>query len=80
MSFVTVDCEQVLTKLESFCDREVSRWDRWRIQRHLAECDECLDRKEFRVTLQRVIREKCGRAELPPALIERIRRSLGETS
>jgi len=76
MGVLRLSCTEVLERLEAYCDREASGWDRVRIERHLTECTGCLDRKDFRVTLTRIVREKCGRAQLPPALAERIRRAI----
>ncbi|HVM11165.1 MAG TPA: mycothiol system anti-sigma-R factor [Actinomycetota bacterium] len=71
-----MSCAEVLAKLETYCDGELSRWDRRRLERHLAACPPCVDRREFRTTLQQVVRDKCARSETPPDLLERIRRSL----
>lgn len=72
MGLLSMRCAHVLERLERYCDREASAWERIRIERHLAGCTECLSHKEFRVSLTRIVRQKCGRAELPPALAERI--------
>jgi anti-sigma factor (TIGR02949 family) len=72
VGLLSMRCAHVLERLERYCDQEAGSWERVRIQRHLAVCEECLSHKEFRVALTRIVREKCGRADLPPAVAERI--------
>ena len=74
-----IDCGEVLSLIERYVDDEVPREAREPIEQHLVECPECLERKEFRVRLQAIVRTKCGRAELPPGLEQKIRSALGRT-
>jgi mycothiol system anti-sigma-R factor len=76
MGVFRLSCAEVLERLEAYCDKETSGWDRVRIERHLTVCGDCLGRKEFRLALSRIVRDTCGKAQLPPALAERIRRDL----
>ncbi len=73
------ECEQVLRELEVFRDRELSEEECRRIERHLADCANCSDREEFLRSLRDVIRRKCGTAELPAGLAERVRRMIAST-
>jgi anti-sigma factor (TIGR02949 family) len=73
------DCGEVLNLLERYLDHEVPQEARIPIERHLAECEDCLDRKEFRTRLQAIVRSKCGREELPAGLESRIRSALGRS-
>ena len=72
-----MSCAEVLAKLETYCDGELTTRERRRMERHLTGCVPCLDRRGFRITLQRIVREKCGRAEVPDHLVQKIRRALG---
>ena len=74
-----IDCGEVLSLLERYVDDEVSPEAREPIEQHLVGCRECLERKEFRVRLQAIVRTKSGRAELPPGLEEKIRSALART-
>jgi anti-sigma factor (TIGR02949 family) len=71
-----IDCGEVLNLLERYLDHEVPQEARDPIERHLDECRDCLDRKEFRTRLQDIVRSKCRRDELPPGLEARIRSAL----
>jgi anti-sigma factor (TIGR02949 family) len=71
------NCGEVLNLLERYMDDEVPREARAPIERHLDECHDCLERKEFRSRLQDIVRRKCGRQELPPGLEAKIRQALG---
>ena len=72
------DCERVLRLLEAFCDQEVSSHDAALVERHLAACSPCLDRREFRIRLKAIVRARCGGApELPASVAERVRATLG---
>jgi anti-sigma factor (TIGR02949 family) len=74
-----IDCGEVLSLLERYVDDEVPLEAREPIEQHLVECPECLERKEFRVRLQEIVRTKCRRAELPPGLEDKIRSALART-
>ncbi len=69
-----IDCEQVLGMLEAFCDEEVSEARAQVIVEHLGGCPGCLDRRDFRLRLRAIIREKCGTVgECPEDLVRRVR-------
>jgi anti-sigma factor (TIGR02949 family) len=71
-----IDCSEVLNLIEQYLDHEVPQEARAPIEQHLDECQDCLDRKEFRSRLQAIVRTKCRRQELPPELEARIRSAL----
>jgi anti-sigma factor (TIGR02949 family) len=71
-----IDCGEVLSLLERYIDHEVPPEAREPIEQHLVGCRDCLERKEFRVRLQEIVRSKCARADLPSGLEEKIRSAL----
>jgi anti-sigma factor (TIGR02949 family) len=69
-----IECQQALAELEAYLDGELSEGDRPAMEEHLQGCEHCFERKEFRVQIRAVIRQKCRPAvDLPPGLAERIR-------
>jgi anti-sigma factor (TIGR02949 family) len=68
-----INCSEVLNLLERYLDHEVPQEARDPIERHLEECQHCLDRKDFRARLTVIVRTKCQRQELPAGLEARIR-------
>lgn len=76
-----IDCERVLSLLETYCDGELPRERAALVERHLAGCGGCLDRRDFRVRFQEIIRTKCGSAaECPDALLTRVRAMLSSSA
>lgn len=71
-----IDCRRVLEHLEAYLDGEAAAEVCGQIERHVAECEICLDHREFRLRLAGVVRRACGEAELPAGLDQRIRRAL----
>lgn len=76
MALSGIDCDQVLKQLETYLDGELPQVACDEIELHLASCGSCLDHRDFRIALARVIREKCGPAEAPADLPGRIREAL----
>ena len=68
-----IDCEHVLREIELFLDHELDATEAKHIQEHLTECGGCLERKEFRLTLRKLVAKKCGPKEAPEDLVSRIR-------
>jgi mycothiol system anti-sigma-R factor len=75
-----IDCEHVLREIELFLDRELDATESKHIQEHLSECGGCLERKEFRVTLRKLVAKKCGPSAAPEELVSRIRALLSDES
>lgn len=70
------ECEQILEEIEVYLDGEVSPEECRRIEQHLADCPACFDREHFQRSLREIIRRKCGSAEMPAGLADRIRRAI----
>ncbi len=73
------ECEQILEEIEVYLDGELSAEECRRIERHMADCPACFDREQFQRSLREIIRRKCGSAEMPPGLADRIRRAISST-
>lgn len=71
-----IDCGEVLRRIDVYLDGELAEGERRELEAHVAACFPCAGHRDFRVTLQRLVREKCSRAELPPGLADRIRAGL----
>ena len=70
------DCVAVLRQVERYLDGELDVLHVQELELHVGGCGTCLDRLEFQRALKALIAEKCGCREVPPALLERIRRAL----
>jgi len=74
------ECAEVLRQIEAYCDDALSPAERAEVERHLGGCNPCLEKKEFRVAFQGLVRRACSKAEVPPQLIQRIRSVLDRGS
>jgi len=72
------DCDDALRELDTFLDGELSTAARELVRDHLGDCSECLGAFDFHAELRIVIATKCRREPLPPGLLARIERCLGE--
>jgi anti-sigma factor (TIGR02949 family) len=72
-------CDEALTNLYQYLDREMESADSERIRSHLVECTGCMDIYEFEVRLKVVVRERLAE-EVPPEFIERLRAALARES
>lgn len=68
-------CDDALGHVDGYLDREVNRYQVWRIHRHLRKCEGCDRAYVFEERLRVVVRE-CLHEEVPPAFLERLRRAL----
>lgn len=73
------NCDEALTNLYQYLDREMGAADSDRIRSHLEDCSGCLDVFEFEVRLKIVVRERLAE-EVPPQFIERLRAALAKES
>lgn len=65
-------CDQALSEIYLYLDRELTWWRRRRIRRHLAACPGCLDGFSFEQRLKVVVRD-CLAEEVPPDLLARLK-------
>jgi mycothiol system anti-sigma-R factor len=72
-------CDEALTNLYQYLDREMESADSERIRSHLVECTGCMDIYEFEVRLKVVVRERLAE-EVPAEFIERLRAALARES
>ncbi|HKZ24345.1 MAG TPA: mycothiol system anti-sigma-R factor [Acidimicrobiia bacterium] len=72
-------CDEALTNLYQYLDREMGAADSERIRAHLDDCSGCFDIYEFEIRLRVVVRERLSE-EVPPEFIERLRSALARES
>lgn len=72
-------CQETLSRLDDYLDRELSPEEIRRVVRHLKICHECTRKFRFEKDLLTGMRERLIRLETPPELWERIAQALTET-
>jgi mycothiol system anti-sigma-R factor len=70
-----VDCNETLYRLYTYLDGELTEERRHKIQRHLDECETCLDAFDFEADLRMVIAQGC-KDHVPDALRQRVLEAL----
>lgn len=68
-----IDCNEVLSEIQMYVDREVEVVRFEQIEVHLGMCSPCLGRAEFRAKLKEIISSRCCSEVVPTELAERIR-------
>ena len=68
-------CDEALSNVYGYLDREVNWYRSWQIRRHVGECDGCGRAFTFEQRLQLVIRERLHE-EVPPEFLARLRQAL----
>ncbi len=67
-----LSCEEIVRRLETYLDRELSdkevKWVRW----HLAACPECEDHYKFEEKLRRLVRVHASNERAPQCLRDRV--------
>jgi mycothiol system anti-sigma-R factor len=78
------NCEETLREIESYLDGEVDAPQATEIAIHLADCNPCMDRAEFRKHLKTLVHDRCRETEpegLRDKVLEAIRsRETGPTA
>jgi anti-sigma factor (TIGR02949 family) len=69
-------CDEALRRLEDYLDGELSADDLRRVREHLDTCAPCTSQFGFESSVLEGIRARLRRTDLPPDLMERIRRLL----
>lgn len=67
-----IDCEEVISRLLEFLDRELDDGTREAIEEHLRHCRGCFTRAEFERRLRRRVAQT-GEVEAPESLRRRLR-------
>jgi mycothiol system anti-sigma-R factor len=70
------ECVEAVHMLYHYLDGELTSERRVLIRQHLDDCPPCGDAFEFEAELRVVIAQKC-REEVPPELVNRVRKALG---
>jgi anti-sigma factor (TIGR02949 family) len=68
-----IGCEQALTRLLEFIDRELPDIERDGVERHLRTCRNCFSRMEFESRLKQRLSALSASEDVPEASRERIR-------
>ena len=71
------DCVEAAHLLYHYLDGELTTERRVLMRQHLDDCPPCGQAFDFEAELRVVIAQKC-REQVPPELVERVRKSLGE--
>jgi mycothiol system anti-sigma-R factor len=71
------DCVEAAHVLYHYLDGELTVERRVLIRQHLDDCPPCGQAFDFEAELRVVIAQKC-REEVPPELVERVRKALGQ--
>jgi mycothiol system anti-sigma-R factor len=71
------DCVEAAHLLYHYLDGELTTERRVLIRQHLDDCPPCGQAFDFEAELRVVIAQKC-REEVPPELVERVRKALGQ--
>jgi mycothiol system anti-sigma-R factor len=67
-----IDCTEVLRRLELYLDGELEGGIGVEIEEHLVSCGPCTHHSDFHRKLKEMVRDKCGRHEVPAHVLERI--------
>lgn len=68
-------CDQALTEIYLYLDRELTWWRRRQIRRHLAECGPCQNGYNFERRLRVVVRTRLSE-EVPSEFFDRLKEAL----
>jgi mycothiol system anti-sigma-R factor len=66
------DCEQVLTRVYEFLDNAIDAANGDAIRRHLAMCEQCLDKFDAEEALKSLVHRCCGGEVAPSHLRTKI--------
>lgn len=65
-------CDETLRQVERFIDGEIEASASTVIERHLSDCNPCLEKVEFRRQLKHLVQRSCAEEQVPPTLTARI--------
>ncbi len=66
-------CEETFRRLDDYVDRELSREERERVERHLTSCAECAREYRFEASLIQGLRDKLDSLQVPSWLVADVR-------
>ncbi|MGH8871570.1 MAG: mycothiol system anti-sigma-R factor [Acidimicrobiia bacterium] len=69
------ECDDALTKLYQYLDREIETSTSELIRTHLEDCSGCLRSFDFEARLKIVVRERLSE-EVPPEFLKRLRQAI----
>jgi len=71
-------CEEAFRRLDDYLDRELGPEEMGMVREHLETCAACTREFTFEASLLTAVRRKVQRIDVPPALLDRIKRELGQ--
>jgi mycothiol system anti-sigma-R factor len=75
-----MDCDEAVSRLSRYVDRELGPSEVETVHRHLADCPPCGQLFEFQAELKRLVRKECCTDDAPARLREWVRRLAAEES
>jgi mycothiol system anti-sigma-R factor len=66
-----MNCDEVVTRLDQYVDRELSVVEIEQVRQHLEDCPPCLQLFHFEASVRRLVRRACCESA-PESLRERI--------
>jgi anti-sigma factor (TIGR02949 family) len=69
------ECNEVLTRLETFLDRETTVDVRAAVEAHLRLCPPCMDRADFETRVRQLVASRC-REHAPAGLVDAVKSRL----
>lgn len=69
---MTINCQDCITALNSYLDRELSDDDIRHVREHLDACGDCLHLYQFQESVRRLIRVRCLEQAAPEGLRARV--------
>lgn len=69
---VLLTCNEALSRLDDFLDRELTPGEMDQVQAHLLQCAHCAEIHAYEKSVITEIRRKLSRIDVPPTLLARI--------
>lgn len=74
-----LSCEELVRRLDSYLDRELSEDEVRLVREHLSGCAKCAAEYAFEGSLLRELRAKIQRLQAPAGLLEKISKRIAES-
>lgn len=72
------DCREAFSRLDDYLDRELTAEEMSQVKAHLAKCEMCAREFQFEGSVLTILKEKLCRIDLPPDLLDRVKRALSD--
>lgn len=74
-----IDCKEAAKQLYRYLDRQLTAEETLEVKHHLEKCPNCADHFRFEEGMLTRINQVCREVEVPPALVDRVRRICQES-